>query len=108
MKIKAIFCIGLFMLVLICITGINAETVYVSDSSFTIPEGFTVYSTEGDQIALLNGTTALRVYHNNTHDDYEELKYYRQKLGYNLIYEDDYELDGIKINQQNVDNMCGF
>ena len=101
MKIKAIFCMVLFMLALVSITGICAEIVNFDNSSFTLPEGFSVYSIEGDQVALLNSTTAIRVYHNDTHEDYETLKYYRQKLGYNLIGEANYEVDGIKINQQN-------
>lgn len=101
MKTKAIFCILLFMLALVSITGIYAENVNFDSSSFTLPEGFSVYSTEGDQVALLKDTTSIRVYHNDTHEDYETLKYYRQKLGYNLIGEANYEIDGIKINQQN-------
>jgi len=101
MKIKAIFCIGLFLIALVSLTGIYAETIDVGNSSFTIPEGFNVYSAEENQVALLNGNTAIRVYTNENPEDYEELKYYRQKLGYNLTGEDDYDFEGIMINQQN-------
>ncbi|RAP51300.1 MAG: hypothetical protein BZ138_05510 [Methanosphaera sp. rholeuAM270] len=99
---KVIFFIGLLMLALVSTTVIYAETVNVGNSSFSLPEGFAVYSTKGDQVALLNGnTTAIRVYNNESHYDVEVLKEYRLKLGYTLTGEDDYDFEGIKINQQN-------
>ncbi len=101
MKIKAIFCIGLFLLALVSITGIYAETIDIGNSSFTKPEGFEIYSTEENQVALLNDTTAIRVYTNENQEDYEELKNYRKKLGYTLTGEDNYDFEGITINQQN-------
>ena len=102
MKIKTIFCIGLFILTLISITGISAEAVDVGNSSFTVPEGFEVYSVEPNQVALLNGNeSAIRVFSDDSVvDDSEVLKEYRLKLGYTLTSEDNYESDGIMINKQ--------
>lgn len=102
MKNKAIFCIALLVLTFISITTIHAETINVGNSSFTVPEGFTVYSATGDQVALLSGnTTAIRVYNNESHYDVDMLKEYRFKLGYKLTGEDNYNFEGIMINQQN-------
>jgi len=102
MKIKTIFSVGLFLLVLVSLTGIYAETVTVGNSSFTLPEGFEVYSVEPNQVALLNGNeSAIRVYSDDSvEDDSEVLKEYRLKLGYTLTSEDNYESDGIMINKQ--------
>lgn len=101
MKIKTIFCIGLFILALVSVTGIYAETVDVGNSSFTLPEGFEVYSVEENQVALLNGnTSAIRVYSDDGNDDSKLLKEYRLKLGYTLTSEEEYEYEGIMINKQ--------
>lgn len=102
MKIKTIFCIGLFLLTLISITGISAETVNFGNNSFTMPEGFEVYSVDENQIALLRGnTTVVGVYTNESKEDAEVLKEYRLKLGYTLTGEADYDFEGMTINQQN-------
>lgn len=101
MKIKTIFCISLFLLTLINITGIYAETVDIGNSSFTVPEKFEVYSVEENQVALLNGnTTVIRVLTDDNDDNLEVLKEYRLKLGYTLTSEEEYEYDGIMINKQ--------
>lgn len=102
MKIKAIFCIGVILLALVGITGTYAETVNVGNSSFTLPEGFTVYSTEENQVALLNNnTTTIRVYSDENNYDNDVLKEYRLKIGYTLTGETNYDFEGITINQQN-------
>ena len=101
MKIKTILCIGLFLLTLISITGIHAETVDVGNSSFTVPEEFEVYSVEENQVALLNGnTTAIRVLIDDNGEDLDVLNEYRLKLGYTLTSEEEYEYEGIMINKQ--------
>lgn len=48
MKIKSIFCIALFLFVLVSMTGTYAKTINVGTSSFTVPEGFIVYSADED------------------------------------------------------------
>ena len=100
MKAKSIVLIVLLLLAVVSSTVIYAETVNVGDSSFTLPEGFTVNETDNHQVVLENGSSVIVVYQGDNVNA-EDAKQKRIKDGYTLTGEKTYDAGNIEINQQN-------
>ncbi|RAP47714.1 MAG: hypothetical protein BZ135_01680 [Methanosphaera sp. rholeuAM6] len=100
MKIKSIMILTLILLTLIGITAIDAETVSFANSTFTIPEGYVINETYSDSVVLSNNTTFIVVYSGEV-VSIEKARQNRLELGFRLLDEDNYDADGIEINQQN-------
>ena len=99
MKIKSIFMIGVLVLTLVTASAIYADTVVVGNSSFSIPDGYTVVE-NGTQTILYNDDVAITMYQGPIIDP-SEAKQKRISSGYTFIEDADYEYAGATINQQN-------
>lgn len=94
-----------FFFVVLALLFVNASVIYAEDvnvgnSTFTIPEGYVINETNDNSIVLSNNSTFIVVYAGDV-VSIEEARQNRLKLGFRLLDEDNYDKDGIKINQQN-------
>lgn len=91
------------LLTLVSVSGVYADTVYFANSTFEIPEGYTLIDNDTSQLIMYNDTTAITMYEGPIIDPHEA-KNTRVAMGYNLIGEADYYAGDVKINQQNYNN----
>ena len=99
MKFKSLFIILLILLTLCSISAIYADTYYVGNSSFSLPDGYAL-SERGNQYLIYNDEYVLTMYEGPILST-EEAKNNRIEKGYEFLGERDYEFDGAEINQQN-------
>lgn len=110
MKIKAILIGLLIMLSLISTSAIYAEDATVSDSTFTIPEGFTVNETQDKMVVLTNDENTAIVVLQGEESDTDQAKATLEEKGYTFVGEETYDASGVSITQQNYNkdgiNSC--
>lgn len=99
MKFKSLFIVLLILLTLCSISAIYADTYYVGNSSFSLPDGYAL-SEKGNQYLIYNDEYVLTMYEGPILST-EEAKNNRIERGYEFLGERDYEFDGAEINQQN-------
>ena len=102
MNYKSFFILGLLLVTLCSISAIYADTYVVGNSSFSLPDGYTL-SEKDNQVVLYNDEYLLTLYEGPVLST-EEAKNNRIDMGYTLIGERDYDFDGVSINQQNYNN----
>lgn len=101
MKAKSIFLVLLITLTLFSITAISAEDATVGDSTFTVPDGYTINETDGNTVTLIgNDNTAIAIYSGDI-KSIEDARQSRLDAGFTLSGEQTYDANGIQINQQN-------
>lgn len=100
MKTKTLIVLLLMILTLFSVTSINAESIIVGDTTFTMPEGYILDEDDGDQVVIKDNTTAITVY-NGPIESTETAKQNRINAGYKLLGERTYDVDGVEVNQQN-------
>lgn len=100
MKIKSIVLVLVMFLTLVGISCVCADTVHFVNSSFEIPDGYTIIDNDTSQLIIYNDTTVLTMYEGPIVDPVEA-KENRVAMGYTLIGEADYYAGKVKINQQN-------
>ncbi len=87
-------------LTLVSISSVSADTIYFGNSTFNVPDGYTLIDNDTSEIILYNDTTAITMYEGPIIDP-EDAKENRIAMGYTLIGEADYYAGNVKINQQN-------
>lgn len=110
MKFKSIIIVGLILFTLCSISAIYADTYVVGNSSFSLPDGYTLQE-KGNQVVIYNDDYVMTMYEGPIIDP-DEARDNRIALGYNLTAEKNYEFDGAEINQQNYNkegiNTCVY
>ncbi len=110
MKYKSFFILLLLLVTLCSISAIYADTYVIGNSSFSLPDGYTL-SEKDNQTVLYNDEYVLTMYEGPILST-QEAKNNRINLGYKFIGERDYEFDGVEINQQNYNyngiNTCVY
>lgn len=99
MKIKSMIIMGLLVLTLLSVSTIYADTVNIGDSTFSMPEGYTLVEKD-NQLVMYNDTVAMTIYEGPILDP-SEAKQKRVNMGYELIGERNYTYANADINQQN-------
>ena len=112
MKAKSIFLVLLMTLTLFSITAIYAEEATVGDSTFTVPDGFSINETTDNTVTLTgNDNTAIAIYSGDT-KSIEDARQSRLDAGFTLSGEETYDVNGIAVNQQNCNkdgiNSCVY
>lgn len=99
MNTKFLFLIILTLL-FVNVSVLYAEEVNVGNSTFTLPEGYVINETNNESTVLTNNTTFIVVYTGEVVST-EQAKQKRLDLGFKLLDEDNYIINGINVNQQN-------
>lgn len=110
MRIKSVFIIGLFLLTLCSVSAIYADTFVIGNSSFSLPDGYAL-SEKGNQAVIYNDEYVMTMYEGPVLST-EEAKNNRIDRGYTFLGENNYDFDGVEINQQNYNcegvNTCVY
>ncbi len=102
MKIKSILLMVVLLFTLLSVSTIYADTVHMGNSTFSIPDGYTI--TESDNnLVIYNDDLAIVMYQGPIIDP-SVAKQKRIDMGYDFLGEDTYVFEGTRINQQNYNN----
>ena len=99
MKFKSIIIIGLLFLSLLCVTTVYADTVEYDNSTFTIPEGYTIVERD-NQLVMYDNDSVITLYSGEI-ISIEDARRNRINSGLTLLDESTYNLNDVRINQQN-------
>ena len=110
MKFKSLIMIVLLLFTLCSISAIHADTYMIKNSSFTLPDGYGI-SEQGPQTLLYNDKYVLTFFEGPQIGD-DQIKDNLIANNYTFIGEDNYDFDGVNINQQNYNkngvNTCVY